>query len=99
MTRAATTSRLATARRSRSREYQSVGVACRCPQVGGSQARAEEIRRPYKCLATGTYILGLSAHWACNGCSGCFVVAPIAIRSAARHGLPLGAGLRKDAEK
>src|SRR5215467_8290738 len=29
----------------------------------------------------------------------CFLVAPIAIRSAARHGLPLSAGLRKDAEK
>jgi hypothetical protein len=38
----------------RSREHPAFAAACRCPQVGGSQTRAEEIRRPHKPRCQGT---------------------------------------------
>src|SRR6266436_734721 len=38
----------------RPRKHPAFAAACRCPQVGGSQTRAEEVRRPHKPRGQGT---------------------------------------------
>jgi hypothetical protein len=79
----------------RSREHPAFAAACRCPQVGGSQTRAEEVRRPHKPRRQGTR--GQLPAGDCSRVSGAkrggcrYRLAP-RIRKAGRHFPPLSFG-------